>query len=120
MSEMETEPPDNSNDLYARVFPEINDESMAEYERLNSMKRESMTMDERSLHLKDSIENYKIRQIASNYKAQNDRQTPKKPKKKAIDPPPKIPDHDRCRHHKEIQKDVKLMTGRLTFLETLH
>ncbi|GFV38653.1 hypothetical protein TNCV_4412071 [Trichonephila clavipes] len=45
------------------------------------------------------------------------RRKQKEPKKKATDPPPKITDHDRCRHHKEIQKDVKLMTGRLTFLE---
>ncbi|GFT65162.1 hypothetical protein TNCV_698511 [Trichonephila clavipes] len=106
MSEMETESPDNSNDPYTKMFPDFNDESMAEYGRLNSMKRESMIVDERSryLKLKDSIENYKVRQMLANYVARNTRQTAqgndkrrkqKEPKKKAIDPPPKIPDHDR-------------------------
>ncbi|GFX23142.1 hypothetical protein TNCV_2933061 [Trichonephila clavipes] len=63
MSEMETEPPDNSNDPYATMFPDLNGESMAEYERLNSMKRGNMTVDEQSryLHLKDRIESYKVR-----------------------------------------------------------
>ncbi|GFV18222.1 hypothetical protein TNCV_170251 [Trichonephila clavipes] len=39
------------------------------------------------------------------------RRKQKEPKKKATDPPPK------CRRHKEIQKFVKMMTGRLSFLE---
>ncbi|GFX13644.1 hypothetical protein TNCV_1921571 [Trichonephila clavipes] len=128
MSEMETETPDNSNDPYATMSPDLNGESMAEYKRLNSMKRENMTVDEQSryLKLKDSIESYKVRQMLAHYETRYTRQTThsndkrrkqKEPKKKAIDPPPKTSNHDRCRHHKEIQKDVKLMTGRLTFLE---
>ncbi|GFX29071.1 hypothetical protein TNCV_2072221 [Trichonephila clavipes] len=41
----------------------------------------------------------------------------KAPKRKPPDPPPKIPDLDRCRQHKEIQKDIKTMSSCLTFLE---
>ncbi|GFU44922.1 hypothetical protein TNCV_4234531 [Trichonephila clavipes] len=45
------------------------------------------------------------------------RKQKKEPKKKAIDPTPKETDNDQCRRHKEIQKFVKMMTGRLSFLE---
>ncbi|GFT01858.1 hypothetical protein TNCV_4206191 [Trichonephila clavipes] len=45
------------------------------------------------------------------------RQKQKEPKKKAADPPPEETDNDKCRHHQEIQKLVKMMNGRLSFLE---
>ncbi|GFT18796.1 hypothetical protein TNCV_4710151 [Trichonephila clavipes] len=41
----------------------------------------------------------------------------KKNQKKAADPPPEETDNDKCRHHQEIQKLVKMMNGRLSFLE---
>ncbi|GFW58631.1 hypothetical protein TNCV_1579631 [Trichonephila clavipes] len=40
-----------------------------------------------------------------------------KKKKRATDPPPKETDNDKCRRHNEIQKFVKMMNGRLSFLE---
>ncbi|GFW19927.1 hypothetical protein TNCV_866331 [Trichonephila clavipes] len=47
------------------------------------------------------------------------RQAPKtkRTKKKAADPPSEETDNNNCRHHKEIQKFVKMMNGRLSFLE---
>ncbi|GFV26565.1 hypothetical protein TNCV_2102301 [Trichonephila clavipes] len=41
----------------------------------------------------------------------------KDPKKKAVEPPPEETDNDKCRRHKEIQKRIKMMNGRLSFLE---
>ncbi|GFW70241.1 hypothetical protein TNCV_3337591 [Trichonephila clavipes] len=41
----------------------------------------------------------------------------KDPKRKAIEPPPEETDNDKCRRHKEIQKRIKMMNGRLSFLE---
>ncbi|GFW54568.1 hypothetical protein TNCV_5109421 [Trichonephila clavipes] len=41
----------------------------------------------------------------------------RKKKEKATDSPPKETDNDKCRRHKEIQKFVKMMNGRLLFLE---
>ncbi|GFS30549.1 hypothetical protein TNIN_326021 [Trichonephila inaurata madagascariensis] len=32
-------------------------------------------------------------------------------------PPPIVPDLDKCRQHKELSKDIKMMNGRLAFLE---
>ncbi|GFX00313.1 vitellogenin [Trichonephila clavipes] len=45
------------------------------------------------------------------------RRKQKDPKKKAVEPPPEETDNDKCRHHKEIQKRIKMMNGRLSFLE---
>ncbi|GFW71941.1 nucleic-acid-binding protein from transposon X-element [Trichonephila clavipes] len=53
-----------------------------------------------------------------NVKNGNDkRRKQKDPKRKAIEPPPEETDNDKCRHHKEIQKRIKMMNGRLSFLE---
>ncbi|GFT09211.1 hypothetical protein TNCV_4106351 [Trichonephila clavipes] len=49
--------------------------------------------------------------------AQGNDKKQKEPKKKAADPPPEETDKDKCRHHQEIQKFVKMMNGRLSFLE---
>ncbi|GFY59665.1 hypothetical protein TNIN_384001 [Trichonephila inaurata madagascariensis] len=32
-------------------------------------------------------------------------------------PPPTVPGLDKCRQHKELSKDIKMMNGRLAFLE---
>ncbi|GFU58997.1 hypothetical protein TNCV_4125791 [Trichonephila clavipes] len=45
------------------------------------------------------------------------RRKQKDPKRKAVEPPPEETDSDKCRHHKEIQKRIKMMNGRLSFLE---
>ncbi|GFW39499.1 uncharacterized protein TNCV_3908081 [Trichonephila clavipes] len=45
------------------------------------------------------------------------RRKQKDPKRKAVEPPPEETDSDKCRRHKEIQKRIKMMTGRLSFLE---
>ncbi|GFV82647.1 hypothetical protein TNCV_1618761 [Trichonephila clavipes] len=45
------------------------------------------------------------------------RRKQKDPKKKAVEPPPEETDNDKCRRHKEIQKRIKMMNGRLSFLE---
>ncbi|GFX42956.1 nucleic-acid-binding protein from transposon X-element [Trichonephila clavipes] len=45
------------------------------------------------------------------------RRKQKDPKRKAVEPPPEETDSDKCRRHKEIQKRIKMMNGRLTFLE---
>ncbi|GFW39960.1 hypothetical protein TNCV_5116431 [Trichonephila clavipes] len=114
------------------MYPDLKDQFMAEYERLRSMNRDNMTVDELSLYFKlvGSIELKKTRQTEANYEkaaeARHTRRTTqvndkrrkqKDPKKKVTDPPTETPDIDRCRHHKWIQKDIKLMTGRLTLLE---
>ncbi|GFY23026.1 nucleic-acid-binding protein from transposon X-element [Trichonephila clavipes] len=39
------------------------------------------------------------------------------PKRIAVEPPPDETDSDKCRRHKEIQKRIKMMIGRLSFLE---
>ncbi|GFW55723.1 hypothetical protein TNCV_121071 [Trichonephila clavipes] len=44
-------------------------------------------------------------------------QKQKDPKKKSVEPPPEETDNDKCRRHKEIQKRIKMMNGRLSFLE---
>ncbi|GFU49707.1 hypothetical protein TNCV_3623811 [Trichonephila clavipes] len=41
----------------------------------------------------------------------------KDPKRKATEPPPEKTDNDKCRRHKEIKKRIKMMNGRLSFLE---
>ncbi|GFU90697.1 hypothetical protein TNCV_3089831 [Trichonephila clavipes] len=127
MSVMETEPPDITKRPHNIFCPEINDEFKAEYVRLKS-NRANMTTEETSLYLALDVAftMHKIKQEAINPNSRYARQTTqsndkrrkqKEPKKKAVDPPPKETDNDRCRHHKEIQKDVKMMTGRLSFLE---
>ncbi|GFS67100.1 uncharacterized protein TNCV_3416021 [Trichonephila clavipes] len=45
------------------------------------------------------------------------RRKQKDPKRKAVEPPPEETDSDKCRRHKEIQKRIKMMNGRLSFLE---
>ncbi|GFX42211.1 nucleic-acid-binding protein from transposon X-element [Trichonephila clavipes] len=45
------------------------------------------------------------------------RRKQKDPKRKAVEPPPEESDSDKCRRHKEMQKRIKMMTGRLSFLE---
>ncbi|GFX11314.1 hypothetical protein TNCV_2803781 [Trichonephila clavipes] len=45
------------------------------------------------------------------------RRKQKDPKKKAVEPPPGETDNDKCRRHKEIQKNIKMKNGRLSFLE---
>ncbi|GFV28276.1 uncharacterized protein TNCV_2221111 [Trichonephila clavipes] len=45
------------------------------------------------------------------------RRKQKDPKKKSVEPPPEETDNDKCRRHKEIQKRIKMMNGRLSFLE---
>ncbi|GFW13298.1 hypothetical protein TNCV_3767151 [Trichonephila clavipes] len=45
------------------------------------------------------------------------RRKQKDPKKKAVESPPEETDNDKCRRHKEIQKRIKMMNGRLSFLE---
>ncbi|GFU09017.1 hypothetical protein TNCV_1318871 [Trichonephila clavipes] len=127
MSDMETEPLDITSRSVKKFFPEINDESIAEYERLKSIKT-NMTMEETSpfLALEMALKMHKDHQEIIRYNQRHNRQTAqsndkrrkqKEPKKKATDPPPKETDNDRCRHYKEIQKDVKMMPGRLSFLE---
>ncbi|GFV45820.1 nucleic-acid-binding protein from transposon X-element [Trichonephila clavipes] len=50
-------------------------------------------------------------------KGNDKRRKQKDPKRKAIEPPPEETDNDKCRRHKEIQKRIKMMNGRLSFLE---
>ncbi|GFW37109.1 hypothetical protein TNCV_5020071 [Trichonephila clavipes] len=50
-------------------------------------------------------------------KGNDKRRKQKDPKRKATEPPPKETDNDKCRRHKEIQKRIKMMNGRLSFLE---
>ncbi|GFY20281.1 hypothetical protein TNCV_209131 [Trichonephila clavipes] len=47
------------------------------------------------------------------------RRKQKDPKRKAVEPPPEETDSDKCRRHKEIQKRIKMMNGRL-LPRTLH
>ncbi|GFV25816.1 nucleic-acid-binding protein from transposon X-element [Trichonephila clavipes] len=107
MSDMETEPPDSALRPFKSYFPEINDESMAEYERLKSIEHSNMTSDEslRYTKLGMSIKMQKIQQEATSSNARHNRQAAqsndkrrkqKEPKKKATDPPPKETDNDRC------------------------
>ncbi|GFU70259.1 hypothetical protein TNCV_904011 [Trichonephila clavipes] len=116
MSDMETEPPDITKKPHNSIYPEINDESMAEYERLKSIGT-SMTMEEISRFLSLDMAFFKMHKVHQEVTKSNQRynrqaaqsndkrRKQKEPKKKATDP--KETDNDRCRRHKEIQKDAK-------------
>ncbi|GFY28296.1 uncharacterized protein TNCV_4396301 [Trichonephila clavipes] len=71
------------------------------------------------LQLCDALDSYNRNQKRERKTAQgNDkRRKQKEPKKKAAEPPPEETDNDKCRHHKEIQKRIKMTNGRLSFLE---
>ncbi|GFU64679.1 hypothetical protein TNCV_876041 [Trichonephila clavipes] len=45
------------------------------------------------------------------------RRKQKEPKKKFAELPPVETDNDKCGHHKEIQKRIKMTNGRISFLE---
>ncbi|GFV75997.1 nucleic-acid-binding protein from transposon X-element [Trichonephila clavipes] len=113
MSDMETEPPDGTPRPKKTSLPKSNDEPMPEYGRMNPFEP------------CNSIES-RLRQQSPELNQQRDRKTAqgndkrrkqKEPKKKAADTPPDETDNDKCRHHKEIQKFVKMLNGRLSFLE---
>ncbi|GFY09709.1 putative RNA-directed DNA polymerase from transposon X-element [Trichonephila clavipes] len=85
---------------------------MTDYERLIPSRIAPSTIEVRLQQQLDEYCQQRDRKAAQN----NDkRRKQKEPKKKATDPPPKETDNDR--RHKEIQKYVKRMAGRLSFLE---
>ncbi|GFX03780.1 hypothetical protein TNCV_2113521 [Trichonephila clavipes] len=99
MSDMETEPPDGA------LRP--NDRIPIDYKGMSP------------LQLCDALESYNRNQQRERKTAQgNDkRRKQKEPKKKAAEPLPEETDNDKCRHHKENQKLIKMTNGRLSFLE---
>ncbi|GFV05406.1 hypothetical protein TNCV_226171 [Trichonephila clavipes] len=114
MSDMETEPPDGTSRPVKTSFPESNDESMTDYERLKPVKIAPTAIE---LRLQQQLADFCQQQNKKAAQINDKRRKQKEPKKKATDPPPKETDNDQCRRHKEIQKFVKMMTGRLSFLE---
>ncbi|GFT24648.1 hypothetical protein TNCV_2856011 [Trichonephila clavipes] len=95
------------------LFPKSNDESMADYKRMKPF--ELCNALESQLH--QQLPDFNQQRDRKTTQGNDKRRKQKEPKKKATDPPPKETDNDKCRRHKEIQKFVKMMNGRLSFLE---
>ncbi|GFW62691.1 hypothetical protein TNCV_2624541 [Trichonephila clavipes] len=104
---METEPPDGTLRPKKTSLPKSNDGPMPDYERINPFEICNTIVSQ-------------LRQQSPDLNQQRDRKTAqdndkrrkqKEPKKKAADPPPEETDNDKCRHHKEIQKLVKMMNA---------
>ncbi|GFX33242.1 hypothetical protein TNCV_1796151 [Trichonephila clavipes] len=64
-----------------------------------------------------SLPDYSKLSMFQHPKGNDKRRKQKDPKRKAIEPPPEETDNDKCRRHKEIQKRIKMLNGRLSFLE---
>ncbi|GFW52753.1 hypothetical protein TNCV_2393331 [Trichonephila clavipes] len=92
MSDMETEPPNGTLRRNDRFMPDLEELSCFKF-------CDAIQLDRKTAQGNDK------------------RRKQKEPKKKAAEPPPEETDNDKCRHHKEIQKRIKMTNGRLSFLE---
>ncbi|GFW99358.1 uncharacterized protein TNCV_3981821 [Trichonephila clavipes] len=113
MSDMETEPPDGTLRPQKTSLPKSNDEPMPDYRRMNPFELCSTIESQ----LRQQSPDLNQKRDRKTFQGNGKRRKQKEPKKKAADPPSEETDNDKCRHHKEIQKLVKMMNGRLSFLE---
>ncbi|GFW49920.1 hypothetical protein TNCV_2315021 [Trichonephila clavipes] len=113
MSDMETEPPDGTLRPKKTSLPKSNDEHMIDYGRMSPLEICNAMVLQMSQRSPDHNQQRGRKTAQGNDK----RRKQKEPKKKAAETPPEETDNDKCRHHKEIQKLIKMMNGRLSFLE---